>query len=240
MHKKQFENDSFVLYSPDSLKYITNDLETILNESLELYKKIFDVDKFRKVQINYFDNIEDFRNYIYELRGEKESLPEYAKGTFDNGMINAFIQPNIIEGTPLFIHRKYNASHELFHIMYQELVWGRKHQERIVWFDEGMAQFFSGENNKEMTSEFTKWLSIVKFNTKSIPNLNALSHGSDFETEDYSGYHLSLLAVKYLYDKLGIDGFIKIIPNNNTIIELGNNIIEDAFNFYDKELGKTK
>ena len=220
MQKKQFENASFVLYSPDSLNYITNDLEIILNESLELYKKIFDVDRFRKVQINYFDNIEDFRNYIYELRGEKESLPEYAKGTFDNGMINAFIQPNIIEGTPLFIHRKYNASHELFHIMYQELVWKR--------------------NNKEMTSEFTKWLSMVKFNTKRIPNLNTLSHGSGFETEDYSGYDLSLLAVKYLYDKLGIDGFKKMISNNNTIIEWGNNIIEDAFNFYDKELGKTK
>ena len=40
MQKKQFENDSFVLYSPDSLNYITNDLETILNETLELYKKI--------------------------------------------------------------------------------------------------------------------------------------------------------------------------------------------------------
>lgn len=240
MQKKQFENDSFVLYSPDSLNYITNDLETILNETLELYKKIFDVDKFRKVQINYFDNIEDFRNYIYKLRGENESLPEYAKGTFDMGMINVFIQPNIIEGTPLFIHTKYIASHELFHIMYQELVWKRNNQDRIIWFDEGMAQFFSGENNKEMTSDFSNWLNKIKSSTKKIPNLNDLSHGSSFETEDFSGYNLSLLAVKYLYDKLGIDEFKKIISSNNTIIELGNNIIEEAFHFYDKELGKAK
>lgn len=233
MQKKQFENDSFVLYSPDSLNYITNDLEAILNESLELYKKLFDVDKFRKVQINYFDNREDFRNYIYELRGEKESLPKYAKGTFDNGMINAFIQPNIIEGTPLFIHRKYNASHELFHIMYQELIWKRNNQDRIEWFDEGMAQFFSGENTKEMTLDFTNWLNMVKSHTKRIPNLNDLNHDSGFETEDYSGYNLSLLAVKYLYDKLGIDEFKKIIFNNNMIIKLGSNIVEDAFNYYD-------
>ena len=233
MQKKQFENDSFVLYSPDSLNYITNDLEAILNESLELYKKLFDVDKFRKVQINYFDNREDYRNYIYELRGEKESLPKYAKGTFDNGMINAFIQPNIIEGTPLFIHRKYNASHELFHIMYQELIWKRNNQDRIEWFDEGMAQFFSGENTKEMTLDFTNWLNMVKSHTKRIPNLNDLSHDNGFETEDYSGYNLSLLAVKYLYDKLGIDEFKKIIFNNNMIIKLGSNIVEDAFNYYD-------
>ena len=233
MQKKQFENDSFVLYSPDSLNYITNDLEAILNESLELYKKLFDVDKFRKVQINYFDNREDFRNYIYELRGEKESLPKYAKGTFDNGMINAFIQPNIIEGTPLFIHRKYNASHELFHIMYQELIWKRNNQDRIEWFDEGMAQFFSGENTKEMTLDFTNWLNMVKSHMKRIPNLNDLSHDSGFETEDYSGYNLSLLTVKYLYDKLGIDEFKKIISNNNMIMKLGSNIVEDAFNYYD-------
>ena len=234
MRKKQFENDNFVLYSPDSLNYITNEMESILNESLALYKKIFDIDKFRKVQINYFDNLEEFRNYIYELRGEKESLPEYAKGTFDKGMINAFIQTNIIEGTPLFIHKKYNASHELFHIMYQELVWEKNNQARIVWFDEGMAQFFSGENNKEMTSDFSKWVARVKSNTKIIPNINSLSHGSEFETEEYSGYNLSLLAVKYLYDKFGINELKNIISNNDKIIELGNNIIEEAFNFYDK------
>lgn len=70
-------------------------------------------------------------------------------------MINAFIEPNIVEGSPLFIHRKYNASHELFHIMYQELVLEKNNQKRIVMFDEGMAQFFSGENNIEMTLNFT-------------------------------------------------------------------------------------
>ena len=233
MQKKQFENDNFILYAPDSLNYITNDLESILNNSLELYENIFDVDDFRKVQINYFDNIEGFRNYIYELRGEKESLPEYAKGTFDNGMINAFIQPNIIEGTPLFIRRKYNASHELFHIMYQELVWKKNNQERIVWFDEGMAQFFSGENDKEMTSNFTDWFNKVKSKTKMIPNLNNLNHSNGFETDEYSGYNLSLLAVKYLYDKLGIDEFKKLISNNERITKLGINVIEKAFAFYD-------
>ena len=232
MQKKQFDNYNFVLYAPDSLNYITSDMELILNDSLKLYKKIFDVDEFRKVQINYFDNKDDFRNFIYSLRGEKESLPEYAKGTFDNGMINAFIETNIIKETPLFIHRKYNASHELFHIMYQELVWEKHNKKRIVWFDEGMAQFFSGENYKEMTLNFAEWLNNVKFNTKKIPDLNNLNHGSDFVTKEYSGYNLSLLAVKYLYDILGIDEFKKLIFDNDRIIKLGNSVIEDAFNFY--------
>lgn len=142
MEKIQFENDNFILYSPDSLNYITSDMENILNESLKKYYSLFNVDSFRKVQINYFDDLEKFRNYIYELRGEKDSLPEYAKGTFDKGMINAYIHPNIIEGTPLYNKKKYNASHELFHIMYQELIWEKNNIDRVVWFDEGMAQLF--------------------------------------------------------------------------------------------------
>lgn len=88
MEKLQFENEVFVLYSPDSLKYITDNMPKVLNKSFELYKDLFDVDTFRKIQINYFDDIEQFRNFIYDLRGEKESLPTYAKGTFDRGMVN--------------------------------------------------------------------------------------------------------------------------------------------------------
>ena len=54
-----------VLYSPDSLKYITDKMDDILDSSIAIYKKLFDIERFRKVQINYFDNIDDFRGYIY-------------------------------------------------------------------------------------------------------------------------------------------------------------------------------
>ena len=40
---------------------------------------------------NVFDDINKFREFIYDLRGENQTLPSYAKGTFDKGMINAFI-----------------------------------------------------------------------------------------------------------------------------------------------------
>ena len=46
MEKIQFENNNFILYSPDTLNYITYDLENILNESLNKYKVVFDVDDF--------------------------------------------------------------------------------------------------------------------------------------------------------------------------------------------------
>ena len=231
MEKLQFENDNFVLYSPDSLNYITKDMEKILNESLQNYYSLFNIDNFRKVQINYFDNLEEFRNYIYELRGENNSLPEYAKGTFDNGMINAYIQPNIIEGTPLYNKRKYNASHELFHIMYQELIWGKNKIDRVVWFDEGMAQLFSGEYKNEINN-FNIFVNNIIKNTKKIPDLNTLSHGSRFETDEYSGYKLSLIAVKYIYDRIGIEEFKKILSNTDKIHEYGKNILFEIFEKY--------
>ncbi len=234
----QFDNDNFVLYAPDSLNYITNDLEDILVNSLNIFKNIFDVVNFRKVRINYFDNIEDYRNFVYRLRGEKESLPQYAQGSCDDGMINAYISPSIIEGTPLYNHKMFMASHELFHIIYQELVWEKNNQKRIVWFDEGMAQFFSGENEAEMTIEFDNWFDKVKSNTKIIPNLNELEHGKAFQTENYNGYNLSLLAVKYLCDKLSFDEFKNLIKDNNGIINYGNTVLEEAFSYYNSKIIK--
>ena len=231
---KQFENDNFVLYAPDSLNYITNDMEKILNNKLDEYKEIFGIDNFRKVTINYFDDLEEFRKYIIELRnGNKDSIPDYCKATFDQGMINAYIEPDLEEGSPKFFQRKDNAPHELFHIMYKELVWQKNNLKRITWFDEGMAQYFSKSKIEGLSDDFTSWFNRVRHDTKVIPNMNELEHGDMFENDNYSGYDLSLLAIKYLNDTLGSDEFKKLIYDNDRVIRLGNSIIEEAFSFYE-------
>jgi hypothetical protein len=237
MEKLQYENDNFIIYSPDSLKYITDRLPSILNISFEFYKELFDIDTFRKVQINYFDDINKFREYIYSLRGEKTSLPRYAQGTFDNGMINSYIAANWVVGSPMYNIKLYMASHELFHIMYQELIWQKEGLPRITWFDEGMAQLFSGENNNNLSSEnFEKWFNMVIAKTKVIPNLNELNHGNGFETEDYSGYHLSLLSVKYLFDILPAQEFKNLMHDTEKINEYGKIVVESAFKYYNEKL----
>lgn len=182
MEKEQFNNENFILYSPDSLKYITDNMVSILNAAIAFYKKLFDIVSFRKIQINYFDSLEKFREYIYSLRGERKSLPEYATGTFDNGMINTFIKPNLFVGSPLYNKALYLANHELFHIMYQELIWERKKLKRIVWFDEGMAQLFSGENNKLLNDDnFINWFKYL-IDTKKVEayGLNVLNDAISF------------------------------------------------------------
>jgi hypothetical protein len=233
MEKKQFENKNFVLYAPDSLKHVYKDMESVLDGTLELYKKLFDVDDFRQVQINYFDDIDDFRNFIYDLRGEKDSLPKYAKGTFDKGMINAYIDPSITEKDDMFNKRVHLASHELFHIMYRELVIEKLHTKRVTWFDEGCAQFFSGEKEYEMNDGFSTWYKNMRDSIKEVSDLNHLSHGPNFCNEKYNGYDISLLAVKNIYERIGFNGIRSLLRNSNKILEYGDNVLQSANLFYD-------
>ena len=235
MNKKQFENENFVLYSPDSLNYLTKDMEIVLDSSLQLYKRIFSVENYRKIQINYFDNIELFRNFIYELRGERESLPKYAEGTFDKGMINAYIRDDLVEGTKIYNKKKYLPSHELFHIMYRKLILKRYNMPRIVWFDEGMAQLFSGEYDENLRQEnYDSFVRNVIQNTKKIPNLNELTHGAKFKTDDYCGYKLSFIAVKCIYDRIGMEKFKELMHDTEKIRQYGENIL--SYIFKNKEM----
>lgn len=234
MNKVQKDTDSYIVYSPDSLKYITDKMYDVLDDSINFYKKLFGIKEFRKVQINYFDDIEEFRNFIYDLRGEEESLPSYAKGTFDKGMINAFIETDINDKA-LYNRKLCMASHELFHIMYQELILNKKNIDRVVWFDEGMAQLFSSEYDYFLSLEnFDSWFSDLIDRTKKIPNLNEIEHGSLFETDEYSLYDLSLLAVKYLYDTLSFNDFKNLMGSSKKIREYGNYVLSEAINYYSK------
>lgn len=243
MQKKQFDNDNFVLYAPDSLKQIFMNMEEILDNSLNLYKDLFNVKDFRKVQINYFDNIEEFRNFIYDLRGEKESLPDYAVGTYDNGMINAYIDPSINIDSPMYNKRTHLASHELFHIMYKELIFDKYNIKRSIWFDEGCAQLFSGEKEYELNDGFSRWFNEVKKETKEIPDLNSLTHGENFKNEKYNGYNLSLFKVKTIYDKIGYEGLKGMLLDSNKVYKNGSKgELEASFLYYGmiyKDKGRT-
>ena len=239
MEKMQIDTKEYILYAPDSLNYITENIGNLLKERMEFYKTLFDVKDFRKVVINYFDDLDKFREFIYELRGERASLPEYARGTSDKGMINAFIEPkpNIIIGSPLYNNQLYMASHELFHTMYKELIWEKENKNKIFWFDEGTALLFSGEYKETLNEKnFPKWFLNVINSTKTKPNLNELKHGSSFQTDDYNGYQLSLLAVKYLFDTLDFEEFKKLMHDVDKIESYGLTVLDDAIEFYQRFL----
>lgn len=237
MEKLQFDSGDYKLYSPDSLKYITDNMLVILKRKIEEYKQIFNINYFRKIELHFFDDKDEFRNYVYALRGERNSLPEYASGVFDNGKIIAFIPNNIIVGSSMYRNYSYMPSHELFHIMYKELIWEKNSLERIIWFDEGMAKYFSGE--LEYISEqnrFKDFFTKVKNETKIIPNLNNLKHGVSFVNENYNGYDLSFIGVKYIIDTLGLEEFKVLMKDICKIKKYGEHILNDAFEYFEKSI----
>lgn len=229
--RKVLETSLCKINYSDSLEDLVQATIPLLDKKVIEYSTFFGVNIQEKIKVNYFDDVEEFREFIYEIRGERDSLPEYARGTYDNGMVNACVNPK------LQLKRLYTASHELFHILYMKYILNNDYSKRIVWYDEGMAQFMSGEKgwlNDDRV--FKKFYTKVKEVTKVIPQMNTLEHGISFVNEDYNGYDLSYLSIKYLSEILSAEQFKDLMSDFKKISQLGNDIIQKMFSYYDEKL----
>lgn len=230
--QKMIETNLFRIYYSDSLQELAEKTIELLQTKIAEYKKMLNIQFDEQIIVNYFDDLEKFREFIHDIRGERESLPKYAKATYDKGMINAYIEPDIQ------IKRLYTSSHELFHILYMKYILKSDYSKRIVWYDEGMAQFMSGEKEKyEDEENFKEYYRRVKEATKEIPNLNDLEHGDSFCNDKYNGYDLSYLSIRYLSETLESENFIKLMSDFSNIRKYGNEIIAKMFAFYDEKIG---
>ena len=215
----------------ESLQELAEKTIKLLQTKIAEYKQLFNIQFNEQIIVNYFDDLEKFREFIYEIRGEKESLPKYAKGTYDNGMINAYIEPDSQ------LERLYTSSHELFHILYMKYILKGDYSKRIVWYDEGMAQFMSGEKEKYNNEEnFKKFYLGVRETTKEIPILNNLNHGDSFCNDKYNGYDLSYLSIKYLNEVLNPQKFVELMSDFSNIKKYGNEIVTKMFDFFDEKI----
>lgn len=228
---KILENDLCKINYSESLFELAKDTLKLLEEKISEYNIFFCISIDEKVIVNYFDDINDFRNFIYDIRGERKSLPDYASGTYDKGMINAYVDP------VAQLQSRYTASHELFHILYMKYILNNNYSKRIVWYDEGMAQYMSGEKDYLYNiSNFKKYYCKVRSETKIIPNLNEIEHGDSFCNDNFNGYDLSYLAVRYLSETLNSNEFRKLMINFLDIKHIGTDIIEKMFDYYDKRI----
>ena len=89
---KQLKKENIIINYSESLEELSIKTIELLIEKANEYKILFDAENYEPIVANYFDNLDEFRNFIYDLRGEKDSLPEYARGTYDHW--NEFI-PNV-------------------------------------------------------------------------------------------------------------------------------------------------
>ena len=80
----------------------------------------------------------------------------------------------------------------MFHILYLKHILNGDLRNRIVWYDEGMAQFMSGEKDYlKDEKEFKEFYIQAKQRNRIIPNLSELYHGNSFYNDNYNGYKLS-------------------------------------------------
>ena len=226
---KILENNICRIEYSSTLQEIAEATFKLLERKIPEYEMYFDIKIDEKIKINYFDDLQKFRDFIYNIR-KNNSLPEYATGTYDKDMVNCYIEKESQ------MKRLYTASHELFHILYKKYILEKNNIDRVVWLDEGMAQLMSGEKEKLQGEEaFRKFYINVKKQTKLIPELGTLIHGQQFCNEKYNGYNLSYIAIRYLLEILGKEELKKVISNAEKIKEYGNKIVIKAFNYYDKK-----
>lgn len=238
-----------VLYDKE-FKFISTDKLADLNEAIikhtidrmEFYKGLFDVEELHKLTFIMFDNLEEFRE-DYRLRCHREP-PEYSRGCFNFDVSRVVIDEVPSVFSDKFYKTRASNAHEAFHIFYRDLCY-KTYERRIVWFDEGMATFFSGEMDHYTEEQLEKRYYKVKDEYKCIDNLNERVQGNSSVSDDkifsrkgvISGYELSFFAIKYLYESEGLDYIKDIMRDNNKILDLGNTIISDMFSYYDKKYG---
>ena len=231
---KTLKDKYFTINCSDSLVDIVKDMFKMSSYKTKEIYNFFKVDNFRCVVVNLFDDLGEFKSFVANIRGVSiDDLPKYVQGTFDKGMINAYINSNIKKDSTLYKRKVHMIFHELTHIIYLKYILKNDISKRVIWLDEGLAQNLSGEFKD---NDFDDFLNRFK-SFKNIPNLNELRHGKKFVNDDYDGYVLSYLVVKYLIDTRGYDELLKILENNELSKELVGEIVNEMKEYY---LGKSK
>ena len=224
------ENNDFKIFALDELEDFATDCLAYITEQKGKILDFFGLDRFRKIEINLFDNQETFINFIKKLRWQGAKIPSYCKGTFDNFMVNDSLSPMDASLNPN--RYKSGVLHECIHIIYNSMT-----DKRITWLDEGLAMNLSGERNNLRDEESFKNYMMQKIASMNPPsNINQLSHGEMFVNEEYNGYELSYLAVRYLLETKTKDEIHEMIKNSHKVIEIGNEILPSAITYFKNKL----
>lgn len=223
---KIIENKEFVIYGPSEISVISKDVLDLITTKKEIILQKFKLNSFRKIQINLFDNQDIFVKFIKSLRWKDTTIPQYCKGTYDNYMVNYCITDMDVKLKISTLSN--NIIHECIHIIYNSLS-----NQRVVWLDEGLAMNLSGEMNDLLDKKKLVNFIETKIKTMKLPiNLNSLIHGNNFVNDDYDGYLLSYLSVRYLLETKSEEEILQMIKLSEKAIELGPEILSRAINYY--------
>ena len=224
------ENDDFCMYSTISLKKLADSSFKDLNANKKRILNFFGLDSFRKVTAIFFDNHNEFRNYVLSLREPGAHLPEYATGVFDKGRIISYVNPEEIKDKNKFVMKVSISVHEFVHIVNREKVY----KERVVWLDEGLATNL--DNKKDELKDNDKFIEFMNkkiLNIEKFPVMNDLTHqGKGFKSEFYNGYDLVYFCARYLIETTDREKLLKILKDYDLSIKIGKTVLQDAIKYY--------
>ena len=217
----------------------------ILQNTLEkfgLYRKIFGVTKLTKIAFEIYDEkteIDTWKARYVDIYGKEP--PSYSRGYFEPNynLSSCCMHANSIYGTGWWNSAVCTNAHEAFHLYYKTYIYG---DDRITWFDEGMAQFISGEKDSWLNDSEKFYEKFMYFLDNYIPisNLNERRQGNNSVSDDlifqrenvFNGYLASVLIIKYIVDVNGTSYLYELMKNNVEIRTLGNHVLDYMILYY--------
>lgn len=230
--------NKFVLQSTPRYKEIEEELTIYLNNFIDEITTFLSIKEYEKPLIYLFDDKDKFKQisktpYNVTLLG----------GCYNYFGVGAYIDLNKLEKEKLYIC----ISHELTHWFYLRYVGEKGIQNRVIWFDEGLAAYLSHEHDDlKIESNLINYLIKNVYNEdKIIPNITCLTkHGNNYgefvdgETHLYSGYVWSYLMIRYLIETLSKENLNKLMKNKKDIEFIGEFLPVLTYNYYKKLIDK--
>lgn len=240
---KILDSEEIIIYSTESLDIINDSIVDHTLKKLDEYRKLFRKDRLEKFKVKLYDNLESFQEDYRSIRNVE--LPEYSRGWINNEDASIYICMNLealkrFKDNSLFWDKRVSCvGHELFHCYYCLYYYGSS---RITWFDEGMAQYLSGETTSYKEYDWYNLFRNFADKYKNIDNLNERRNGNShvpdnliFQRQDvFDGYAASLLAIKYLFETKGACYVLDIMFDNSRIIEEGQNILSRMISYFNR------
>lgn len=226
------ENKYLKVVSTPTFANIESDLLSYLNTKVNEIMSFFNLKEIEPIKIYLYDNEEEFRKmtrYPYKLGP--------LAGAYDYFGAKVYADTQKVTTTELYAC----ISHELIHIIYQNYIQEKGLQNKVVWFDEGLAQNLSGEKNHLLNDETLRtYLSNNVFNqNKVVPNIEYLNkHGNKFgsfidgDNNTYNGYVWSYLMVRYLIETTSTEKLNQIMRSKEQIKALEREIIQKTYNYF--------
>ena len=217
----RFINNELTILCSKGLENFSKEFIDFYNERIDDIKKKLMINADPKIIVALTDDVK-YANFTY-------GYSDFSGFFTDTGAF-AYINLN---GEKDKIYMFNGLLHELTHYFYLNYVYG-KDKKRIVWVDEGIAQFLSGQKNQLLNND--KYYQFLKenLNFEGSINLNELRH-SDKSFGNKNGYNLSYIAIRYLYETNNQQTFINIIKDYDLLIKTGEVIIDEVKDYFNEK-----